>query len=387
MAEEKEDQQTDNSSQSNVTPASNQNLIIGIVMGAVVLLLLLLVISQQFNKKDDGEESKELAEIKKDLEERKARSEALRYANVAGVGQNPEALISQIKSDTEALGRLVNATASDAAMLRTAQDSAAAMSRRNTDLENQLRQYQAAAARVAGLEAELTNARQALAGTVDKTTVDSLNNQLALAKNERDRLQTEVNQLRAAQSSMVTRETHEGVLAQNAELRAANADLRAENQRLIAQIAGAKLFVTQDDLSPRAVALYRELKRIENEDHRARRQTYTRMDTQLNASVGEAITFKTGSANIASEHEAHIRQLADTSPDNTFFLVVGYASPSGDSKTNEELSSQRATRVASMVNYLKKKGQAVQAVYLGEGNRFGPADPPNQVCEIWQIRP
>jgi outer membrane protein OmpA-like peptidoglycan-associated protein len=387
MAEEKEDQQTDNLSQSNVTPASNQNLIIGIVMGAVVLLLLLLVISQQFNKKDDGVESKELAEMKKDLEERKARSEALRYANVAGVGQNPEALILQIKSDTEALGRLVNATASDAAMLRTAQDSAAAMSRRNTDLENQLRQYQVAAARVAGLEAELTSARQALTGTVDKTTVDSLNNQLTLAKNERDRLQTEVNQLRSAQNGMVTRETHELVQTQNGELRAANADLRAENQRLIAQIAGAKLFVTQDDLSPRAVALYRELKRIEGEDHRARVQTYTRIDTQLNASVGEAISFKTGSANIASEHEAHIRQLADTSPENSFFLVVGYASPSGDSKTNEELSSQRATRVASMVNYLKKEGQAVQAVYLGEGNRFGPEDPPNQVCEIWQIRP
>lgn len=383
MAEEKEDQQT----QSSVTPASNQNLIIGIVMGAVVLLLLLLVISQQFNKNEDPKENKELTQIKKEIEERKARSEALRYSGIAGVTQNPDALISQIKSDTEALGRLVNASASDAAMLRTAQDSASAMSRRNTDLENQLRQYQAAASRVAGLEAELASARQSLAGAVDKGTADSLRDQLALAKNERDRLQNDLTQLRASQSGMVDQNTHALVQAENTQLRADNAILRAENQRLLAELAGAKLFVTKDDLSPRAIALYRELKRIEPENHRARAQIYTRIDSQLNASVREDIVFKTGSADIAQEHETHIKEMAQTAPVNSFFLVVGYASPSGDSMSNEELSSQRATRVASMVNYLKKKGQAVQAVYLGEGNRFGPDDSPNQVCEVWEIRP
>ncbi|MFT6182306.1 MAG: mannitol-specific phosphotransferase system IIBC component, partial [Akkermansiaceae bacterium] len=170
MAVENEDHQT----QSNVTPASNQNLIIGIVMGAVVLLLLLLVISRQMHKNEESKESKELTQIKQEINERKARSEALHYADIAGVTQNPDALISQIKSDTEALGRLVNASASDAAMLRTAQDRASAMSRRNTDLENQLRQDQAAASRVAGLEAELARARQSLAGAVDKGSADSL---------------------------------------------------------------------------------------------------------------------------------------------------------------------------------------------------------------------
>jgi len=46
MAEENQDYQAP----APVTPASNQNLIVGIVMGAVVLLLLLLVITQHFNK-------------------------------------------------------------------------------------------------------------------------------------------------------------------------------------------------------------------------------------------------------------------------------------------------------------------------------------------------
>lgn len=384
MSEENEDHQTQSST---VTPASNQNLIIGIVMGAVVLLLLLLVISQQMDKDSDPPENKEIAALKKELEDRKDRNKALRYASIPGVGQSPDALVTQIKSDTEALARLVNASASDAAMLQTAQENARHLGNRVTDLENQLRQAQGDSARVRSLEAELAAARQAANGMVSKTQADSLRDQLALTKNERDRIQTELNQLRAQQSTMVDANAYALLKAEVDQLRKDNALLRAENQRLIAELAGAKLFVTKDDLSPRAVALYRELKRLEPENHLARRQAYTRVDSQLKASVGEAITFKTGSANIAVEHESHIKDLANQAPSNTFFLVVGYASPSGDSKSNEELSSQRATRVASMVNYLKKEGQAVQAVYLGEGNRFGPEDGPNQVCEIWQIRP
>jgi outer membrane protein OmpA-like peptidoglycan-associated protein len=382
MSEENEDPQAQSST---VTPASNQNLIIGIVMGAVVLLLLLLVISQQLNKDLEPAENKEIAALKKDLEDRKSRNEALRYASVPGVGQSPDALVTQIKSDTEALARLVNASASDAAMLQTAQENARLLSNRVTDLENQLRQTQADATRARSLESELNAARQAANGMVSKSQVDSLRDQLALAKNDRDGFQTEINQLRAKEGTMVDANAYALLKAEVDQLRKDNAlpsDGIHQNENVL-----AKLFVTKDALSPRAVALYRELTRIEPEDHRARLQTYTRIDTQLKAGVGEAITFKTGSSDIALEHETHIKEMASAAAPNTFFLVVGYASPSGDSKTNEELSSQRTTRVASMVNHLKKEGQAVQAVYLGEGNRFGPDDAPNQVCEIWQIRP
>tara|TARA_B110000881_G_C18605191_1_gene539093 strand:- start:181 stop:1329 length:1149 start_codon:yes stop_codon:yes gene_type:complete len=382
MSEENEDPQAQSST---VTPASNQNLIIGIVMGAVVLLLLLLVISQQLNKNLEPVENKEIAALKKDLEDRKSRNEALRYASVPGVGQSPDALVTQIKSGTEALARLVNASASDAAMLQTAQENARLLSNRVTDLENQLRQTQADATHARSLESELNAARQAANGMVSKSQVDSLRDQLALAKNDRDGFQTEINQLRAKEGTMVDANAYALLKAEVDQLRKDNAlpsDGIHQNENVL-----AKLFVTKDALSPRAVALYRELTRIEPEDHRARLQTYTRIDTQLKAGVGEAITFKTGSSDIALEHETHIKEMASAAAPNTFFLVVGYASPSGDSKTNEELSSQRTTRVASMVNHLKKEGQAVQAVYLGEGNRFGPDDASNQVCEIWQIRP
>lgn len=370
------------------TPASNQNLIIGIIMGAIVLLLLLLVITQQFNKGTFGLNNTvdtEAEADKKKLAELNARNDALRLTSNSG--QNPELLIAQIKTDTDTLGRLINASASDAAMLRAAQDNANVLSNSVTNLNNQLNQYKAAASRAQSLETELNNARAALAGSVDRATFDTMKNQLNLAQTEQNRLQTELNRLLANQGNMVDRNTYALVKKELDELRQANAALRAENQRLIAENAGSKLFVSSDQLSPRASSLYRELNRIENDNHRARNATYNRIDNQLNASIGETITFKTGSDAIGREHEAHLKTMALQAPENTFFLVVGYASPSGDSKTNEKLSSSRATRVASMVNYLKKSGQAVQAVYLGEGKRFGPTDAPNQVCEVWAIRP
>jgi len=293
----------------------------------------------------------------------------------------------EVKSDTEALGRLINASAGDAAMLQSARDQAATLSRSNTDLQNQLSQYQAAASRVSGLESDLESTRQALSGSIDKGTADSLREQLSLARLERDRIKSELEQLRANQGGMIDRNTYALTQAELDELRTSNAALRAENQRLLAEQGGAKLFVTQDDLSPRAEGLYLELKRLESEDHLARKTTYNRLDTQLNASVRSSVTFASGSADIARKHEATLKNMSLTAGANSFFLVVGYASPSGDSMSNQELSSQRATRVASMVNYLKKQGQAVQAVYLGEGKRFGPKDGPNQVCEVWEIRP
>jgi outer membrane protein OmpA-like peptidoglycan-associated protein len=165
------------------------------------------------------------------------------------------------------------------------------------------------------------------------------------------------------------------------------ARIRAENQRLMTELAGAQLFVTQSDLSPRAIALYSALKKIEIEDLRTRRETYASFSQQIKANLRESINFKNGSAQISLEHESHIQDMIQGADPNSLFLVVGYAATSGDSKNNEELSSSRATRVASMINFHKEKSHGVQAIYLGEGKRFGPEDGPNQVCEVWEIRP
>ncbi len=114
---------------------------------------------------------------------------------------------------------------------------------------------------------------------------------------------------------------------------------------------------------------------------------YARIETEFNAKVVESARFATNSADLKKEHESHIKEVTLEANPNSFFLVVGYASTIGDVKNNRDLSERRSKRVASTVNYLKKSKQEVQAVFLGETNRFGPEDLPNQVCEIWEIRP
>lgn len=382
MEEDQQEPKTENTA----TPASNQNLILGIVMGAVVLLLVLLVISQQVGDNGDGENS-ETAKLLQKLEEQKAAMEKRRLASLTGVAANPESLVTQIKADTDALARLVNTSQGDAAALRTARSDASALARSNQELTTQLAQYRTAAQRAESLQRQLEQERQARAGMVDQNQVTQLRSELDLSQSEVDRLQSEMQKLRSQQSGMIDPNTYALLKSELDEMRKSNTALRIENQRLISELAGAKLFVSQEDLSPRAVALYRELKQLEDQDHRKRRDAYAELQNRIKATVQESIAFKTGSATIAREHEAHLKDMAVQANENSFFLVVGYASTTGDSLSNEELSSKRATRVASMVNYLKKEGQAVQAVYLGEGTRFGPENAPNQVCEVWEIRP
>ncbi|MGB0328852.1 MAG: hypothetical protein ACPGJR_15130 [Akkermansiaceae bacterium] len=381
-----EDEHQDHPPETSATLVSNQNLIIGIVMGAVVLLLLLLVISQQFGDIGDSGNS-ELADMRRKLKEEKKEMERRRIAGLSGFNASPEGLVTQIKTDVENLARLVNTSKTDAALLRTAQADASALAQTNRDLTNKLAQYQAAAQRAETLQRQLDTERQAGSGMVAESEVKKLRSELELAQAEVVRLRGELSKATSQQGKMVDPNTFALVKVELDQIRQANATLRMENQRLITELAGAKLFVTQDDLSPRAVGLYRELKKLESKDYRERAATYELFKEQVKATVEDTISFKPGSVTIAREHESSLKDIAMQAPGTSFFLVVGYASTSGDSQTNEELFSKRATRVASMVNYLKKEGQGVQAVYLGEGTRFGPEDAPNQVCEVWQIRP
>jgi outer membrane protein OmpA-like peptidoglycan-associated protein len=67
-------------------------------------------------------------------------------------------------------------------------------------------------------------------------------------------------------------------------------------------------------------------------------------------------------------------------------LVVGYSSASGNTDANRRLSSERATEVARNIDMAKPGNQSVQAVFLGQTQRFSSSIAErNQVCEVWQI--
>lgn len=361
------------------TPNSNQNLIIGIVLGAVALLLLLLVINQQFSKGGDSGDDKDLEALQKELDEKKRAAAELRYASGAQNVKNAEVLLDSINRDTKALAGLAAANSTNAAELRAANQALISSQETNRALQTKLAQYQTDAARVPGLTAQITELQNRLATVVDKQTADAMRDELARVKAEKEKLIIDLAQF--SDQYNILKSDHE-LLRANCEI------LRAELKQIKAAMITEKLFVTADELSPRAQELYRELERLEGSNRGELEQSYVRIKKDFRAEVVRAIQFETGKSELHIEHEDYLRQKAQAYPENSFFLVVGYASKTGNPQTNEELSSERATEVATVVHRLKQQTQQVQAVYLGATDRFSKTEPiPNQICEVWEIRP
>ncbi|MDG2399046.1 MAG: hypothetical protein P8M04_00605 [Akkermansiaceae bacterium] len=172
--------------------SSNQNIIMGIVMGAAVLLLLLLVITKKFNTSGSNIADPAVAELRKELDAQKKKSDQLRFA---GISADPQALVSQIKNDTEALARLVNSSASDAAVLRAAQADASVLAATNSELRIERDQYRIDANRAVKLQGQLELARQESTGMISKSEYDQLRTKLDAAMAENKNLRNQISEM------------------------------------------------------------------------------------------------------------------------------------------------------------------------------------------------
>ena len=163
--------------------------------------------------------------------------------------------------------------------------------------------------------------------------------------------------------------------------------MRYELQKLRAQLDKARLFVEKiDDLPAAAKALYVELSKLESATPAELKQEYARIALDLKAHVVDSIAFQTGSSRINLDKAEEIRRATQSAADGSFFLIVGYASKSGDLASNRKLSADRSTTIASVANFQKKSNQDVRAVFLSETSRFSTTElPKNQICEIWEI--
>lgn len=364
------------------TASSNQSLILGIVLGAVVLLLLLLLISQQMggsapNKNDD------LNVLKKEIATAKANLEAERARSGLQPAIGVKALSTKIKSDTDALANLVSGMQNELRDLRDVKKSLSALSRDNDSLRAQIASSGNAQSQLAGLQSRLNDAEARLA---------TLREQLAKAPDpgvadELAQARTELQSLREQSAGMVDGARLASLQKLVAQLQPENDRFRLEIQRLRAEIDREKLFVTSENLSPRATALFAELVALEGKGPDEIQAPYQRFDKDLNSRVIGTIPFPVGKASIDPLQEDKIKTAIAQAPANSFFLVVGYASKVGEKAANSKLSSQRAVRIASVTNFLKQEDQEVQAVYLGETDRFSAEPGPNQTCELWEIRP
>ena len=268
------------------------------------------------------------------------------------------------------IGSFANTLREKDALIQTARD-------RESLLNNQIKDYQRKNLELNELALEATALRK------------DLDNMRALYENA----QRTIAELRKRPDA----ETLEKLRLQNDDLRArilAFSDMEAENsrlsqevQRLRALLDRSTLFVESADALPaRAQRLFRELERLDNRTPDQLQNEYLKIEQTLQARPLRSISFATGSSQLTNEKIGMIKNDLSRSNPNAFLLVVGYASKVGNPTANRKLSSDRATAVASQVNFDKKPAQDVRAVFLSETNRFSKEQAgPNQICEIWEI--
>ncbi|BCU79226.1 OmpA family protein [Luteolibacter sp. LG18] len=333
-------------------PPSNAVL----ALGFIIMVLLGAILAVNLKPRPAAPEtSADLASrIKKD-------SEALISMNSQAQGQLTER-DSQILAKTKALvdaERINQALVSQNATLRNDLDRALANAG-SSDLFK--RQLSDTLKQVDGLTADLAKARTQLAAYASRPDPGDLSD-----------LQRRLEETTRAKSFLETRVRElEAKLAQ-----AGSAPAPAP--RLFA--------ASENELLPVATALFRGLRELENHSDSEILAAYTGFANLLGASVVSNVNFPTGSSAPSPTDDAALRAKVQTLPDEGLLLVVGYASETGNPDDNRTLSSDRATAVAKSLDEVKLPGQKVQAVYLGQTDRFGSTKPErNQMCEIWQIR-
>lgn len=156
-----------------------------------------------------------------------------------------------------------------------------------------------------------------------------------------------------------------------------------------AELNKVNLFAANENqIMKEAVALFQALRKLEGKPDSEIMSAYSSFGNHLGAEVLKKCNFATGSSDVAPELQSGLMNTVAEVPDGAMIFVVGYASRTGNVDSNRTLSSDRATAVAQLLDSAKGPNQRVQAVYLGQTNRFSGRVPErNQIVEIWQILP
>lgn len=365
-----------------------------LALGFIVMILLGVLITQNLKTKGgQGSDDPALLQIKAEIE--RQRDELKRQSADSGLislsgstsGESATQIATRLKRDADLLAA---ATSELQSMLAQANTQ---LTGKNAELISSEQTRQTLANTIARLQSDLNRA------LVESANSDQLKRQLADATAKRDALMTELESARQKLSDAGNRPSTEAMADVQRRLDEATRakgffetrvkELEARIAELESKLRSQNLFAkSEGELLPIAVELFRSLLKLENQPDSEISAAYSGFGVNLGANVVRKLTFPTGSSVPAPEDEASVRMLPTTLPDEGLILVVGYASETGNVDANQTLSSDRATAVARTLDAAKLPNQKVQAVYLGQTDRFGSRFPErNQLCEIWQIRP
>lgn len=251
---------------------------------------------------------------------------------------------------------------------------------RNAELLRSETTRKALSAESSRLQAELQRA------LVNGSDADLLRRDLADLKSQRDAISAELSELR--KKGGVSSDDYAALKRRFDETLRAKEFFEARVKELEGDLSKAKLFATSEsELLPAAVELFRRLRLLEGSSDSDITTSYSSLGVELGANVLHTLTFATGSSALTPADEDVIAKLVNDLPEGDLLFVVGYASETGNVDSNQKLSSDRATAAATYYSGVKRPGQLVQAVYLGQTDRFSSRIPErNQLVEIWRIR-
>lgn len=385
MPEEKPPVETDSADPTPAT-ASRTSLPPAVALAFVIIALLgvLIVmglrsgmgISGGGSKSDVSELEAEATAIRAQLNRERI---AMGLRPLEGGSESMEDVAARLKKDAETMVALAGSLQS------ILSEKEAELSAKNSELLNSEKLRQSLAAEGNRLQAELQRALVAGSGA------DLMKRDLEAMRAQRDALSNELASVReelAAKGQGVSPDDVADLQRRLEESLRAKDFFEAKMKELEAELAKARLFASsENELLPAAVELFRSLRELENRPDSDLTSAYSGLGVQLGANVLHTLNFATGSSGLAPADEEVIRQIVADIPDGDLVLAVGYASETGNVDANRVLSSDRATAVAQLYSTVKRPEQLVQAVYLGQTDRFSSRIPErNQIVEIWRIR-
>lgn len=345
-----------------------------VAMTFVIVILLTVLIVMRFNPQGD---SAEVAKLKQELAA--VSRQGSPSVTVPGGGEQIEDIAARLKKDAETMVLLSDR------YQQLVDDTHAEMLRKNADLVRSEESRKRESDNYYSLRKELENAKNA------SYEAESLRREVGELKATRDAQAKEIDALKqqlAGMGEMASKDDLADLQRRFEETRKAKEFFESRVRELEAELSKQRLFAkSENELLPAAVALFRKLRTLENRSDLEITKAYSEIGVEMGARVMKTMNFPTGSSKMNISDEEPVRQILGEVADGDMLLVVGYASETGNVDNNRTLSSDRATGVAELLTASKRPGQKVQAVYLGQTDRFGSRFPErNQCCEIWLIK-
>jgi outer membrane protein OmpA-like peptidoglycan-associated protein len=355
-------------------PSMSPNMVLAFVIVALVGVLIVMGLRGGFGSGALG--SSDVTQLQ--AEANAIRSQLNRERMSMGLrplesgSESADDIAARLKKDADTMAALATSLES---MLG---EKDAVIAAKSSELLRSEQLRQSLAAESSRLQGELQRA------LVSGSEAERLRREFDLLKSQRDALTEEL----AAKGNSVASDEFDELQRRLEEALRAKDFFENRVKELEADLAKARLFASSEsELMPAAVELFRSLRELENRPDSDLTTAYSSLGVKLGANVLHTLAFPTGTSALTPDDEEIIARLGAEIPDGDLMLVIGYASETGNVDGNRTLSSDRATAVAQKFSSIKRPGQLVQAVYLGQTDRFSSRIPErNQLCEIWHIR-